>query len=232
MSMQVMNRREVLRLTAAAGLWSISARSFAWQAAPHAAPGMDGAEAMQSLKDGNLRFSSGKPTRDHQDMSRIKQVAGGQHPFATILGCSDSRVPPEIIFDQGLGDLFTVRVAGNVVSREVAGSVEYAALHLHTKAFLVLAHEDCGAVKAALSSPKEQSAEPPAIRALLGPIDSALRDTQLPASGPERVTRAAEANARHSAAQLKEALNGQKGGEDLVVQAAVYQVSSGKVRWL
>jgi carbonic anhydrase len=187
---------------------------------------------MQRLKDGNLRFSSGKLAHDHQDVARMKEIAAGQHPFATILGCSDSRVPPEVVFDQGLGDLFSVRVAGNIVCPEVAGSIEYAALHLHTKAFLVLGHEDCGAVKAALGNAKEQSAEPSSIRTLLAPIDSALRDARLPASEPERVTRAAEVNAKDSAARLKKALQDQKAGDGVFVQAAIYEMSTGKVRWL
>jgi carbonic anhydrase len=82
----------------------------------------------------------------------LADLARGQQPYATILGCSDSRVPPELIFDAYFGELFIVRVAGNVVSAEVMGSLQYAGAHLHTRLFLVLGHEGCGAVKAALAS--------------------------------------------------------------------------------
>jgi carbonic anhydrase len=187
---------------------------------------------MQWLKEGNVRFSSGRPSQPHQTLVRAKELATGQHPFATILGCSYSRVPPEVIFDQGLGDLFIVRVAGNVISDEVLGSIEYAALHLGTSAFLVLGHEDCGAVKAALSSSQEKTAEPAAIQALLAHIDSAIHGAQLPAASVDRVTKAVEVNAKHSAAQLKTALQDRHLAAEAIVQTAIYQVGSGRVRWL
>ena len=81
----------------------------------------------------------------------LANLAKGQHPYATIVGCSDSRVPPELVFDAGFGDLFIVRIAGNVISPEVMGTLQYAAVHLHTPLFVVLGHEGCGAVQAALA---------------------------------------------------------------------------------
>jgi carbonic anhydrase len=104
---------------------------------------------LQRLKDGNLRFTSGKSERPHQGADQRELVAKGQKPFALILGCADSRVPPEILFDQGLGDLFVVRVAGNVVDDPGLGSIEYAVEHLNVKLIVVLGHERCGAVDAA-----------------------------------------------------------------------------------
>ncbi|MCL6638749.1 MAG: carbonic anhydrase [Firmicutes bacterium] len=107
------------------------------------------AEAKQLLVDGNNRFKSGKPAgRDLSGARREELAAKGQKPFAVIVTCSDSRVPPELIFDQALGDLFVIRVAGNVVDPVALGSVEYAVEHLNTPLVVVMGHEKCGAVKA------------------------------------------------------------------------------------
>lgn len=106
--------------------------------------------ALQKLMDGNRRYIDQKRTFPDQSRSRILEVAKGQNPFATILGCSDSRVAPEILFDQGLGDLFDIRVAGNFIDNVVLGNMEYAVLELGVPLLVVLGHERCGAVKAAL----------------------------------------------------------------------------------
>ncbi len=111
-------------------------------------------EAIARLKDGNQRFTKGKSIKPHQDFQRIKEVAAGQSPFATIIGCSDSRVPNEIIFDQGLGDLFIVRTAGQVSSYASWGSIEFAEEILGTKLIVVLGHTQCGAVNAAVNLPE------------------------------------------------------------------------------
>ncbi len=109
-------------------------------------------EALQRLIDGNERFLAGAVRNSAPTMETMARLTRGQQPFATILGCSDSRVPPEWIFDAGLGELFVVRVAGNVLSPEVAGSLQYAGAYLHTPLFVVLGHEGCGAVQAALDT--------------------------------------------------------------------------------
>ncbi len=106
--------------------------------------------ALQKLMDGNRRYIDQKRTFPDQSRSRILEVAKGQNPFATILGCSDSRVAPEILFDQGLGDLFDIRVAGNFIDNVVLGNMEYAVVELGVPLLVVLGHERCGAVKAAL----------------------------------------------------------------------------------
>lgn len=111
-------------------------------------------ESLIRLKEGNKRFVTGKSSRPRQDFSRIKEVAEGQYPFATIIGCSDSRVPNEIIFDQGLGDLFIVRTAGQVSSYASWGSIEFAEEILGTKLIVVLGHTKCGAVNAAVGLPE------------------------------------------------------------------------------
>ncbi|MEP7364980.1 MAG: carbonic anhydrase [Acidobacteriota bacterium] len=108
------------------------------------------ASVVEALKAGNKRYVTGLMAHPHEASVDRRQLTSGQHPRAVILGCADSRVPPEIVFDQGLGDLFTVRVAGNIANHEVLGSVEYAVEHLHTPVIIVLGHEKCGAVGAAL----------------------------------------------------------------------------------
>ena len=105
-------------------------------------------KALQKLIDGNKRYVSARQIHPNQGKERRAEVSKGQNPFAVVVGCSDSRVPPEIIFDQGLGDLFTIRVAGNIVDDVALGSIEYAVGHLGTKLIIVLGHGKCGAVSA------------------------------------------------------------------------------------
>lgn len=111
-------------------------------------------EGLRLLKEGNERFLKGKPIRPNQDLERIKEVSNAQFPFATIIGCSDSRVPNEIIFDQGVGDLFIIRTAGQVSSYASWGSIEFAEEILGTKLIVVLGHTQCGAVHAAVTLPE------------------------------------------------------------------------------
>jgi carbonic anhydrase len=105
--------------------------------------------ALARLKAGNARFRAETLTHPDQGRGRVNEVEASQHPYAVIVGCSDSRVPPEIIFDEGLGDLFVVREAGHVADAATLGSVEYAVEHLHTRLVVVLGHERCGAISAA-----------------------------------------------------------------------------------
>ena len=107
------------------------------------------AEAISRLKEGNERYTRGNPQHPHESSEERTQLAKSQHPFAVVLGCADSRVPPEIVFDQGLGDLFVLRVAGNVIDDHSLGSIEYAVDHLAVRLIVVLGHQRCGAVKAA-----------------------------------------------------------------------------------
>ena len=111
---------------------------------------MDGDRALQKLMEGNTRYVSARLAHPNQTPARRAEVSEGQHPFAVIVGCSDSRLPPEIIFDQGLGDLFVVRLAGHVLNDEALGSIEYAVEHLGTQLIMVLGHDRCGAVTAAV----------------------------------------------------------------------------------
>ena len=112
---------------------------------------MTSEQALQTLLDGNKRFVAGQARHPNQSSERLAElVARGQHPIAIIVSCSDSRIPPELVFDQGLGDIFVVRTAGQVLDDAALASIEYAAEHLHVPLAVVLGHQDCGAVKAAV----------------------------------------------------------------------------------
>lgn len=131
---------------------------------------------MQKLKDGNARFTRGMTIHPNQSALRLKDVAQAQHPFAIILSCSDSRVPPEVVFDQGVGDLFVVRTAGHVADSAALASIEYAVEHLNVSTLLVMGHESCGAVKAAMSTAVGKSAGSPSLDSLVGAIRPHIKD--------------------------------------------------------
>src|SRR6478736_4693898 len=109
---------------------------------------------LQKLEEGNKRFASGKPIHPDETLERLRELKKGQHPFATIISCSDSRVPAELVFDQGLGDIFSIRTAGNVMGDYELGSIEYAVEHLDCKLIVVMGHENCGAIQAYASPEK------------------------------------------------------------------------------
>lgn len=124
----------------------------------HQAPKTSGLDVFKSIREGNERFVSGSVRHPHQDMARKSEMAKGQSPGAIVVSCSDSRVPPEVIFDQGLGDIFVVRSAGHAVEATDIASIEYAVEHLGSTLILVMGHTSCGAVKATLSTPIGKSA--------------------------------------------------------------------------
>ena len=125
-------------------------------------------QVLEHLKEGNARFVQGEARFPTVQKEVLAALAKEQHPFATILGCSDSRVPPELIFDAGLGELFVIRVAGNVLGAEILGTLQYAGRHLQTPLFVVLGHRACGAVTAAVDSPHSGLASPNSIGACRG----------------------------------------------------------------
>ncbi len=131
---------------------------------------MTGQEVWEKLLDGNARFAKNKMMHPHETPEYRTTLSTGQHPHAVILSCSDSRVPPEIVFDEGLGDLFIIRVAGNIVSDDVLGSIEYGAEHLHIPLLVVMGHESCGAVTAASKGYEEDDH----IKILLKEIEPAV----------------------------------------------------------
>ena len=194
----------------------------------------DAKAALQRLVVGNKRFVEDEPIHPHADREWRKGLTGGQKPFATVLCCSDSRVPPELVFDQGLGDLFVIRVAGNVFAPDGLGSLEYAWLHLKVPLVLVLGHEGCGAVAAALEAKFHQAKEPEAIAALVRRIDPALKDLDPKLAGEAQLAAAVEANVRWSMAQLADNPDAKKALEEkrFETAGAVYGLETGAVRFL
>lgn len=137
------------------------------------------AKVWHEMQRGNARFVAGEPQHPRQDVDRRNELAGGQRPRAALFGCSDSRLAAEIIFDKGLGDLFVVRNAGQVISDSVVGSLEYAVAVLEVPLIVVLGHDECGAVKAAIDSTDPGAAPlPPHIWRLISPIVPAVRRVQ------------------------------------------------------
>jgi carbonic anhydrase len=196
--------------------------------------GPDGNEALDRLKSGNARFAEGKTRHAHEGANWRKHLVGGQNPIATVLGCSDSRVPVELVFDQGFGDMFVIRVAGNVIAADVLGSIAYAALHLRTPLFVVLGHAGCGAVTAAVDSKLKKTNEPERIEALLKLIEPGLEDLDLKLAYPRLLDAAVEANVRWSLRQLTVIPAARLAIEhyQIVVVGAVYDLQTGKVRFL
>ncbi|MGA2065415.1 MAG: carbonic anhydrase [Thermoguttaceae bacterium] len=156
-------------------------------------------EAIGRLKDGNQRFAAGKATHDHQGAERRIEVAKGQKPLAIVVSCSDSRVGPEVVFDQGLGDLFVVRTAGNVVDDVGLGSIEYAVEHFGTPLILVLGHQRCGAVSAAVSGGEVHGH----VRAVVEAIRPAVQKVKDQPGDP--VENAVRANVREVVKRLQHA---------------------------
>jgi carbonic anhydrase len=167
----------------------------------------------------------------------LADLAHSQQPYATILGCSDSRVPPELVFDAWLGDLFVVRVAGNLLSPRVAGSLQYAGQHLRTPLFVVLGHEGCGAIIAALKTRDEGARQHSHIQLLVDMILPALPPFDPQLSPKERITQAVESNVRWTVARILEASESVEGETPLAeakmkVVGAVYEIETGRVRLL
>lgn len=188
-------------------------------------------EALRDLREGNQRFVAGPHAQRHQSKSWRDQLSASQHPKAILLGCADSRVPPELLFDQGFGDLFTVRIAGNVVDLNVAASLDYALHHTGARLIVVLGHEDCGAVTAALG---DHCHEDLVVRYLLKQIVPALQGVPAEGRPADRVRAGVYANVRQSVDEIvsmptcKQAVaNG-----ELLVVGGVYNLHTGAVEWL
>jgi carbonic anhydrase len=131
-------------------------------------------QALQRLLEGNQRYAAAKPTYPNATADRRTQLAQGQHPFAIVFSCVDSRVPPELVFDRGLGDLFVIRTAGHTLDDAVLGSIEYGVAELGIPLILVMGHEKCGAVKATLEAVEKHTTAPDRIQALVRDITPAI----------------------------------------------------------
>jgi carbonic anhydrase len=197
-------------------------------------PGLTAEQALSRLERGNRRFLSGKARFPTVQKDVLANLAKGQQPYATVLGCSDSRVPPELLFDAGFGELFVIRVAGNVLGPMIAGTLQYANLHLNTPLFVVMGHDGCGAVQAAVASMLHGVVQRSRIQALLENILPALDgiDRNLP---PDELLRVAvTANVRWTMKALRES---PEGGARLATGAirlvgAVYELGTGRVNFL
>ena len=185
--------------------------------------------ALSELKAGNEHHMKHQYQHPNETAARQRQLVAGQHPHAEILSCADSRVPPEIIFDQGLGDLFVVRVAGNVATDTEIGSLEYGAEHLHIPLLVVLGHESCGAVTAAV-----QGGEPEGhIGALVSLIKPAVDKSQ--ALPGDKIANAVRINVQLVVQQLRSStpvLAELVAHGKLKIVGGVYSLETGKVTWL
>ncbi len=205
-------------------------------------------EARARLVAGNARFCRGESEFDIvSSRQTLAELAKGQSPYVTILGCSDSRVTPERIFDAGLGELFVVRVAGNVFSAEVAGSLQYAGAHLRTPLFVVLGHEGCGAVAAALEAKHETEQRGvrhhrhiqiliDSILPGLSQLDAGVEPPGAPpaAAAARRLSRAVECNVRWTVRQIRDTPESRARLAEgcIKIIGAVVEIESGRVRFL
>jgi carbonic anhydrase len=202
--------------------------------ASSAGPGVSADEALAKLKEGNERYVGQASVMPRQDAARRHETAtGGQHPFATVLACADSRVPVEVLFDQGVGDIFTVRVAGNVAATDEIGSMEYAAEHLGVPLIVVLAHTKCGAVTAVVKNePVTEN-----IGKLVAPIVPAVKSVKahFAASDPDAlITKAIEANMWQAISDVyanSPLLKQLAAAGKIKVVGALYDIDTGEVHW-
>ncbi len=194
--------------------------------------GIPAKEALKRLKEGNQRFVEERVIRPNQTYERMMRVSEGQHPFASILSCSDSRVLPEMLFDQGLGDLFVVRIVGNVADTDEIGSLEYGTGHLGSQLIVVLGHSKCGAVTA-VANGSSMGGHIPALVDNIIPAVKKARGEGIKEEG--LIDRAIELNAFQG---IEDILIRSKEIRHLVFHkkvtlvAAVYDVSTGRVKWM
>lgn len=186
--------------------------------------------ALKKLIGGNRRFIEGKSIRPRQDAETIKKLESGQQPFATIVGCSDSRVPNELIFDQGLGDLFIIRTAGQVSAAASYGSMEFATLKLNTKLIVVLGHTECGAVAAAVQRPENI---PGHIVTLINEIKPAVaKCSHLPGDPVNNAVRQNVIEQVNNLRDLEPILHNKYTNGEILIVGAVYDIHTGKVEFL
>jgi carbonic anhydrase len=191
-------------------------------------------QALRRLKEGNERFVNGEARFPTVQKEVLAQLAKRQEPFATILGCSDSRVPPELIFDAGFGELFVIRVAGNVLGDEILGTLQYAGRHLHTPLFVVLGHERCGAVGAAVEMKLRGARLESRIELLLEDILPALEGIDTRQSPEALLNAAVEANVRRTVHEIRQTpeAKGRAEENEMLLVGAIYELESGRVRFL
>lgn len=224
-----------LGIGAAALVGGVTSACSETPAATVAPPAVSADQAWQSLIDGNDRFVNGKQQHPHETLQWREALVKAQHPFAAILGCADSRVTPEVVFDEGLGDLFTIRAAGEVLDSSVIGSIEYAVENLGVPLVVVLGHAGCGAVSATIEVVQGRATASGDISTLVRSIEAAVRATPNSADAAGFLNSCVAEQARRSARQLQErsAIVGNAiASRSLKVVAATYDLTSGKVAQL
>lgn len=211
----------------------IGALNTLWAASE--GPGVSPDQALEMLKKGNARYLAGKQEHPHQDFGRRELTAEkGQHPFATVLSCSDSRVPVEILFDRGVGDIFVIRVAGNVANVDEVASIEYSADHLNTPLLVVLGHTHCGAVQAVAENADVHGNISTLVKSIV-PAVAKARQKNPTATGEVLVNEAVKANVWQAIEDLfKISPITRKNVKDgkLKVLGAVYDIDTGAITWL
>src|SRR5262245_20287328 len=229
----IMHRRDLLRGIAMAAVPALL-RSAAVEAASPTSGSPSAEEVLRKLLEGNQRFVKGEATGPRRTPQDFRPLAAGQRPGAIIVGCADSRVPPELIFDQGVGDLFIVRVAGNVVSPSgaalVKGSIEYGVAELGVPLVVVLGHSECGAIKAAIKHMDDHDTLPGAIAGLVNRLRPAVAKAKGMAA--DRLDNTIRANVTLSVATLRTLrpiLAPEVAGGRVKVVGAVYDLSTGGV---
>jgi carbonic anhydrase len=187
-------------------------------------------EALDRLREGNRRFAAGEPQQNvHISHSKRVELAREQRPFAIVLGCSDSRVPAEIVFDQGLGDVFSVRIAGNIVNNDILGSMEYAVKYAGSKLVMVLGHSKCGAVTSACSHVEDGH-----ITELLSHIKPAIEKVGKDSNEPEIVEEVAEMNVHHAMDEIRRrstTIAGMEKEGKIMIIGGMYDIESGVVNF-
>jgi carbonic anhydrase len=182
------------------------------------------------LKTGNERFVSGHPVHPDETLDRIRELKKGQNPFVVVVSCSDSRLPPELIFDQGLGDVFSIRTAGNVIGDYELGSIEYAVEHLHCKLIVVLGHENCGAIQAYATSGDEKHNDH--IQTLVDYIAAEEEEKIIPDSLRSNIDTLVKANVVHALNFLRSStpvLKHLVDKNEIKIIGAYYDLDSGNV---
>lgn len=201
---------------------------------------MTAEQALQALKDGNERFLNDAPQTSVQSKERRLEIARGQQPFAVLVSCSDSRVPPELLFGRGLGELFIVRNAGNTVDTIAMGSIQYAVAELGVPLIVVLGHERCGAVDAALSVVEKNAIFPGSIGQMIEPIVPAVLKAQASIKSRDKVSRDGllDAAVRHNVMRVVERLRTTEAmlaepirSGKLMIVGARYDLDDGRVEF-
>ena len=218
-------KRNILRLSILLTLSLLAFARLTQAADHHDAPAAGPDEALKKLKEGNQRYAGTKVTAGKHTAERRAETGQSQHPFAIIIGCADSRTSPEIVFDLNLGDLFVIRTAGNLVDDYALGSIEYAVEHLGSRLVVVMGHERCGAVKAALGGGK-----------VPGHINALVRDIQPAVKASKRkegdvLANAVQENAAQVAAKIRKLAKFGEFAAQVRVITAYYDLDTGVVEW-